>query len=97
MATDYDAPRTKNTEDTVDESLEELTARRRTAADTAVIDEDEVVDSFDLPDADIAEDLSVRVIPRQPNEFTCSSCFLVQHRNRIALQRGDEQVCIDCV
>jgi Domain of unknown function (DUF4193) len=97
MATDYDAPRTKNTEDTVDESLEELTARRRTAADTAVIDEDEVVDSFDLPDADIAEELSVRVIPRQPNEFTCSSCFLVQHRNRIALQRGDEQVCIDCV
>ena len=97
MATDYDAPRTKNTEDTVDESLEELTARRRTAADTAVIDEDEVVDSFDLPDADIAEELSVRVIPRQLNEFTCSSCFLVQHRNRIALQRGDEQVCIDCV
>lgn len=97
MATDYDAPRTKNTEDTVDESLEELTTRRRTAADTAVIDEDEVVDSFDLPDADIAEELSVRVIPRQPNEFTCSSCFLVQHRNRIALQRGDEQVCIDCV
>jgi hypothetical protein len=97
MATDYDAPRTKNTEDTADESLEELTARRRTAADTAVIDEDEVVDSFDLPDADIAEELTVRVIPRQANEFTCSSCFLVQHRNRIALQRGDQQVCVDCV
>ena len=97
MATDYDAPRTKNTEDTVDESLEELTAKRRTAADTAVIDEDEPVDSFDLPDADIAEELSVRVIPRQANEFTCSSCFLVQHRNRLALQRGEEQVCVDCV
>ena len=26
MATDYDAPRTKNAEDTGDESLEELTA-----------------------------------------------------------------------
>jgi hypothetical protein len=97
MTTDYDAPRTKNTEDSVDESLEELAAKRRTAADTAVIDEDEPVDSFDLPDADIAEELSVRVIPRQANEFTCSSCFLVQHRNRLALQRGDEQVCVDCV
>ncbi len=97
MATDYDAPRTKNTEDAVDESLEELTARRRAPADTAVIDEDEPVDSFDLPDADIAEELSVRVIPRQANEFTCSSCFLVQHRNRLALRRGDEQVCVDCV
>src|SRR5690349_14760546 len=97
MATDYDAPRTKNTDETGDESLEELTANRRTAADTAVIDEDEAVDSFDLPDADISEELSVRVVPRQANEFTCSSCFLVQHRNRIALQRGDEQVCVDCV
>ena len=97
MATDYDAPRTKNTEDTADDSLEELTATRRAAVDTAVIDEDEAVDSFDLPDADISEELSVRIIPRQANEFTCSSCFLVQHRNRIALQRGDQQVCVDCV
>jgi hypothetical protein len=96
MATDYDAPRTKNAEDTVDESLEELTAGRRTAVDTAVIDEDEAVDSFDLPDADISDELSVRVIPRQANEFTCSSCFLVQHRNRLAVQRGAEQVCVDC-
>ncbi len=96
MATDYDAPRTKNAEDTVDESLEELAATRR-AADTAVIDDDEAVDSYDLPDADISEELSVRVIPRQANEFTCSSCFLVQHRNRLALQRGTEQICVDCV
>ncbi len=97
MATDYDAPRTKTAEDTVDESLEELTAGRRAAADTAVIDEDETVDSYDLPDADISDELSVRVIPRQANEFTCSSCFLVQHRNRLALRRGVEQVCVDCV
>ena len=96
MATDYDAPRTKNVEDTGDESLEELTATRRTAVNTAVIDEDEAVESFDLPDADIADELSVRVIPRQANEFTCSSCFLVQHRNRLAVQRGDQQVCVDC-
>jgi hypothetical protein len=97
VATDYDAPRTKNADDTADESLEELAATRRGTVDTAVIDEDEAVDSFDLPDADISEELSVRVVPRQANEFTCSSCFLVQHRNRMALQRGDEQVCVDCV
>jgi hypothetical protein len=96
MATDYDAPRTKNPEDTVDDSLEELTVTRR-VADTAVIDDDEAVDSYDLPDADISEELSVRVIPKQANEFTCSSCFLVQHRNRLALQRGSEQICVDCV
>src|SRR3954463_9883292 len=97
MATDYDAPRPKNTDDTADESLEELAATRRGAVDTAVIDEDEAVDSFALPDPDIAEELSVRIIPRQANEFTCSSCFMVQHRNRMALQRGEQQVCVDCV
>lgn len=94
MATDYDAPRVKET----DESLEQLATQRRTAANTAVIDEDEVVDSFDLPDADISgEELSVRVVPKQADEFTCSSCFLVQHRNRMALQKGDQQLCVDCV
>nr|MDT0527035.1 DUF4193 family protein [Streptomyces sp. DSM 41633] len=40
MATDYDAPRVKETDEPAEESLEQL-ATRRTAADTAVIDEDE--------------------------------------------------------
>ncbi|AIY47970.1 DUF4193 domain-containing protein [Mycolicibacterium fortuitum] len=98
MATDYDAPRVKETDEAADESLEQLATQRRTAANTAVIDEDEVVDSFDLPDADISgEELSVRVVPKQADEFTCSSCFLVQHRNRMALQKGDQQLCVDCV
>ncbi|KWX25512.1 MULTISPECIES: DUF4193 domain-containing protein [Mycolicibacterium] len=98
MATDYDAPRTKEADEVGDESLEELATQRRASVDTAVIDEDETVDSFDLPDADLTgEELTVRVIPKQADEFTCSSCFLVQHRNRLALQRGNEQVCVDCV
>lgn len=98
MATDYDAPRVKETDEAADESLEQLATQRRTAANTAVIDEDEVVDSFDLPDADISgEELSVRVIPKQADEFTCSSCFLVQHRNRLALQKGEQQLCVECV
>ena len=98
MATDYDAPRVKETDEAADESLEQLATQRRTAANTAVIDEDEVVDSFDLPDADISgEELSVRVVPKQADEFTCSSCFLVQHRNRLALQKGEQQICVECV
>ncbi len=98
MATDYDAPRTKDADEARDESLEGLATQRRASVDTAVIDEDEPVDSFDLPDADISgEELSVRVIPKQANEFTCSSCFLVQHRHRLALQRGNEYICVDCV
>jgi hypothetical protein len=97
MATDYDAPRVKDTDETTDESLEVL-ASRRTAIDTAVLDDEEPVDSFDLPDADLSgEELTVRVIPKQDDEFTCSSCFLVHHRNRLALQKGNEQICVDCV
>lgn len=97
MSVDYDAPRRSAVEDDNDESLEQLGARRADAAQSAAIDVDEESDSFDLPDADLTgEELSVRVVPRQANEFTCSSCFLVHHRNRLARQVGDRMLCADC-
>lgn len=100
MPTDYDAPRVKETDDVAEESLDELATRRRTDADAAVLDVDDgdPADSFELPDADLSgEELTVRVVPKQADEFTCSSCFLVQHRNRLALQKGDQLLCADCV
>ena len=100
MPTDYDAPRVKETDDVAEESLDELATRRRTDADAAVLDVDDgdAADSFELPDADLSgEELTVRVVPKQADEFTCSSCFLVQHRNRLALQKGDQLLCADCV
>jgi hypothetical protein len=97
LATDYDAPRKTETDDTADESLEAL-AGRRTDAATAVIDVDEGDDMFDLPGADLSgEELTVRVVPKQADEFTCSRCFLVQHRNRLALQSDRQQICTDCI
>ncbi len=42
MATDYDAPRQKETDDVADESLEQLAGRRNDAA-TAVLDVDDVI------------------------------------------------------
>lgn len=98
MATDYDAPRKTETDDTADESLEAL-AGRRTDAATAVIDVDEGDDDmFDLPGADLSgEELTVRVVPKQADEFTCSRCFLVHHRNRLALQTDRQQICTDCI
>jgi hypothetical protein len=100
MPTDYDAPRVKETDDIGDESLEDLAARRREQVDVAVLDVDDgdAVDSITLPDVDLSgEELTVRVIPKQADEFTCSSCFLVQHHSRLALQSGDRMVCADCV
>ncbi|GAT09882.1 dUTPase [Mycolicibacterium novocastrense] len=99
MATDYDAPRVKEADETVDESLEAIAARRG-QADVAVLDVDDGdgVDPIILPDVDLSgEELTVRVIPKQADEFTCSSCFLVQHHSRLALQSGDRTICADCV
>ena len=95
MATDYDAPRV--VESDADESLDSLGARRDEAA-TAVLDVDDGIDSFELPDADLTGvELTVRVLPKQADEFTCSSCFLVHHRHRLAKQDGDKQICADCI
>jgi Domain of unknown function (DUF4193) len=99
MATDYDAPRVKETDESGDGSLDAIAARRRNV-DVAVLDVDDgdAVDAIDLPDADLSgEELTVRVIPKQADEFTCSSCFLVQHHSRLAMQSGDRTICADCV
>ncbi|MGV0870970.1 DUF4193 domain-containing protein [Mycolicibacterium sp. XJ879] len=98
MSTDYDAPRVKDTDDIADESVQEIAARRR-QVDVAVLDVDDgdAVDSLDLPGADLSgEELTVRVVPKQADEFTCSSCFLVQHRSRIARETGGQTLCADC-
>jgi hypothetical protein len=98
MATDYDAPRVTESDAIGDESLDALAAGRRTDdATTAVIDVDEADESFELPGADLSgEELTVRVLPKQDDEFTCASCFLVHHRNRLARQVGDRLICADC-
>jgi len=36
------------------------------------------------------------VVPRQADEFTGTSCFLVQHRSRIAAHSAGRPVCLDC-
>src|ERR1700761_3438207 len=98
MPTDYDAPRQKETDDVADDSLEEL-AGRRNDAPTAVLDvaHGEELEDFELPGADLSgEELTVRVVPKQADEFTCSSCFLVQHRSRLASEKGVVMICTDC-
>ena len=83
MATDYDAPRRDEVE-LGEDSIEELKSRRVDAQSGSVdVDEVDVSDSFELPGADLAdEELSVRVLPMQSDEFRCSRCFLVHHRSQ---------------
>ena len=97
--TDYDAPRRTETDDVSEDSLEDLTARRNEARLAVVdVDESESAESFELPGADLSgEELSVRVIPKRSDEFTCSSWFLVHHRSRLAGEKHGIMICTDCV
>ncbi|MGQ0465838.1 MAG: DUF4193 domain-containing protein [Sporichthyaceae bacterium] len=97
MATDYDAPR-KTDDELGEDSIEELKSRRvDKGASTVDIDEADLAESLELPGADLSgEELSVRVLPRQADEFTCSSCFLVHHRSQMASEKNGQFVCRDC-
>ncbi|MFI7167371.1 DUF4193 domain-containing protein [Rhodococcus erythropolis] len=95
MATDYDAPRVTESDET-DTSLEQLTGSRKDTQSPVVdVEDTDTAESFELPGADLSgEEFTVRVIPKQSDEFTCTSCFLVHHRNRLA---DDKQlICRDC-
>ena len=97
MATDYDTPR-KTDDDLGEDSIEELKARRvDKSASTVDVDEAELAENLELPGADLSnEELSVRVLPRQADEFTCSRCFLVHHRSQLASGKGNQLVCKEC-
>src|SRR5215468_11151262 len=101
MATDYDAPRRGDVDELSEHSLDELKARRAEAqSGTIDVDETELAESLELPGADLSnlsgEELTVRVLPKQDDEFTCSRCFLVHHRSRLARERNGEYICRDC-
>lgn len=97
MATDYDASR--KTEEELKEETQE--ARRLTSGEQDKTsgklgdDENELADSFELPGADLSHEvLSIEVTPRQADEFTCATCFLVQHMSRRSSPTAD--LCNDC-
>ena len=97
MATDYDAPRATD-DDLAEDSIEELKATRTKAAGRGSELEESDNESLDLPGADLSgEQLTVQVVPPQSNEFTCSRCFLVQHRSLLARHTRREWICKNCV
>ena len=97
MATDYDTPR-KTDDEVGEDSIEELKARRNDKGGAVVdVDEADLAESLELPWADLSnEELSVQVIPRRADEFTCSRCFLVHHRSQLAKEDGGQLICSEC-
>jgi hypothetical protein len=95
--TDYDARRISDADTQDKPSLRELAPTLQGPV-TAVVDDDpNDVHFFELPGADLSgEELSVTVIPQRPDEFTCSSCYLVQHRSRMRASSSGLPVCADC-
>ncbi len=69
----------------VEASLDEILKER------LVVEEEE----DDVPETEDRSEISERVLPKQPDEFVCSSCFLVKHSSQLAdpLRR----LCRDCV
>lgn len=96
MTVDYDAPRLAPVD--AEESHDELADRRKHGTNSVLdLDDTEAVESYELPGADLSdEEFVVRVMPKQADEFTCSSCFLVHHRSRLVRGRDGETICTDC-
>lgn len=59
-----------------------------------VVEEDEEEDE-EAPETDDRADSSTKVLPKQPNEFVCRSCFLVKHPSQLA--DAERMLCRDCV
>jgi len=98
MATDDDASAGADLDGGSVNSLE-LDPRRAQARSAMVdVEQTDTAESAQLPGADLSgeEEFSVRVVPKQANEFTCSTCFLVHHHSRYAGQRRGRAVCRDC-
>ena len=97
MATDYDAPR-KTDEELAADSIEELQARRVDKSSSVIdVDEADLAENLELPGADLSEEsLTVRVVPRQSDEFTCVRCFLVMHRSQLDHESASGPICMEC-
>ncbi|HET9442841.1 MAG TPA: DUF4193 family protein [Acidimicrobiales bacterium] len=75
--------------DDVEASLDQILKERLVVADDEEEDEDEV------PETDERSDAVTKVLPKQPDEFVCQSCFLVKHPSQLA--DADRMFCRDCV
>lgn len=97
MKVDYDSSRVAPEEES-NASLEELEGKN-TGRQEATLDPDDadLAESFELPGADLSgEELLIQVLPVQPDEFTCMSCFLVHHRSQLASEKDGKRYCSEC-
>ena len=74
------------------ESIQDLLVKQEARAEEGEDTEDSVLS---LTRDDLREEsLAVKVVPPQPNEFTCRNCYLVKHRSQ--LKDATKMLCRDC-
>lgn len=95
MTVDYDVPRVLES-DREDEFLDNLPTRG--VADAASRELDVAGDEpLELATAELSDqELSVRILPKRADEFTCAGCFLVHHKSRVARRVEDGALCPEC-
>ncbi len=98
MTTDYDAPRTRESDPTTDGGVRLDTRRSDAAAATLTVDDDVngYTSSADLLERLTGDELTVTVVAQRSDEFTCARCFLIHHRSRHAPTAGNGSLCRDC-
>ncbi|HEX3542730.1 MAG TPA: DUF4193 family protein [Acidimicrobiales bacterium] len=74
--------------DDVEASLDVILKERLVVADEEEDDDEE-------PEGDDRPDSPLKVLPKQPGEFVCQSCFLVKHPSQLA--DPEAMYCRDCV
>jgi Domain of unknown function (DUF4193) len=80
--------------DDVEASLDVI-LKSRLVVSEADEEEDEEDEDEEEADGDERGEVATRVLPKQPGEFVCQSCFLVKNRSQLA--DGERQLCRDCV
>jgi hypothetical protein len=94
---DNDRDGTSTDESAVETSLEEFLQRKERRASSRsedVDDEEALLEAMEEREGRVGESLTVKVVPEQPDEFTCRRCFLVKHRTQ--LKNRNKMLCADC-
>jgi hypothetical protein len=83
-------------EDEEEPDDEDVEASLDTILKERLVVEEVVEDDEDTPEPEDRSGEGVeRVLPKQPGEFVCRSCFLVKHPNQLADRK--KMLCRDCV
>ena len=85
---DDDDDEDEASDDDVEASLDVILKERMVVADDEEEDDEE-----DRPNGEDRTDSPLKVLPKQPGEFVCQSCFLVKHPSQLARATRERTLC----